>query len=107
MLFHQPEQCVDTAVGLFIESGIKLLQQSEILHCVKRKAKVQPPFQFIGQRQQTDAEYFGMRIEINRNVLYIQFFPAWQQRRRKASVVVNSANSPKCDLMVGRPSAKP
>ena len=74
MLYHQPEQCVDTAVGLFIESGIKLLQQSEILHCVKRKAKVQPPFQFIGQRQQTDAEYFGMRIEINRNVLYIQLF---------------------------------
>ena len=74
MCLHQPEQCMDAMVGLLAESGVKLLQQGEILHCIERKAKVQPPFQFIGQRKQANAERFGMCIEINRNVLYVQFF---------------------------------
>ena len=74
MCLHQPEQCMDAMVGLLAESGVKLLQQGEILHCIERKAKIQPPFQLIGQRKQANAERFGMCIEINRNVLYVQFF---------------------------------
>ena len=74
MCLHQPEQCMDAMVGLLAESDVKLLQQGEILHCIERKAKIQPPFQLIGQRKQANAERFGMCIEINCNVLYVQFF---------------------------------
>lgn len=65
---------MDAMVGLLAESDVKLLQQGEILHCIERKAKIQPPFQLIGQRKQANAERFGMCIEINCNVLYVQFF---------------------------------
>ena len=51
---------MDAMVGLLAESDVKLLQQGEILHCIERKAKIQPPFQLIGQRKQANAERFGM-----------------------------------------------
>lgn len=86
---------MDAMVGLLAESGVKLLQQGEILHCIERKAKIQPPFQLIGQRKQANAERFGMCIEINRNVLYVQFSCVAAAARRRASAVVSSANKPK------------
>ena len=86
---------MDAMVGLLAESDVKLLQQGEILHCIERKAKIQPPFQLIGQRKQANAERFGMCIEINRNVLYVQFFLRSGGCTAQGSAVVSSANKPK------------